>query len=219
MEALIEALPYILRGVPITLVVLGGSISLGLISGLVMAIAEVYGFRFLSMPVYLIEATLRAIPVLVLLYLFYFGLLGFPPLLVAIFALGLRSGAYQSQIFRGAIESIQVGQTVAAQSLGMGRFRVIYYIVLPQAIRLAIGPWTNEYNVVTKATSYAYLVGALELLRRARYVIAASHGNAVLIYSFCAIIYYMIAQGGCSILYRIESKLRVPGFEARGGWR
>jgi polar amino acid transport system permease protein len=106
-----------------------------------------------------------------LIFIFAFGLPGLfwyiEPLdrLLAsvILALGIRSGAYQSQIFRGAILSINPGQMEAARSLGMSKLNSFRYIVLPQALRIAIPGWSNEYAVVIKDTSFAGAVGTFEM--------------------------------------------------------
>jgi len=207
--------PYLLKGLLITIELLVGLLVLGLLGGLFLAIVEVYGGRFFSKLAAFIQRGLRAIPALVLLFLAYYAL-SLPPLFTAIIALGLRSSAYQSQIFRGSIQAIKSGQMLAARSMGMSRLQGIWYVVLPQAIRLAIGPWSNEYASETKDTSLASVIGVVEIMRRSRYIISYTYGNALLIYGMVALVYLVITRGGNAVLYWLESKLRVPGFEERG---
>jgi len=207
--------PYLLKGLLITIELLVGLLILGFVGGLFLAIVEVYGGRFVSKLAAFIQRALRAIPALVLLFLAYYAL-SLPPLFTAIIALGLRSSAYQSQIFRGSIQAIKSGQMLAARSMGMTRFQGIWYVVIPQAIRLAIGPWSNEYASETKDTSLAYVIGVVEIMRRSRYIISYTYGNALLIYGIVALVYLVITRGGNAVLYWLESKLRVPGFEKRG---
>lgn len=207
--------PYLLKGLLITIELLVGLLSLGLVGGLLLAVAEVYGGKLLSTITAGIQRALRAIPALVLLFLSYYAL-DLPPLFTAIIALGLRSSAYQSQIFRGAIQAIKSGQMRAARSMGMSKVQGIWYVVIPQAIRLAIGPWSNEYASETKDTSLAYVIGVVEIMRRSRYIISYTYGNALLIYGIVALVYLIITRTGNAVLYWLESKLWVPGFEKRG---
>lgn len=206
--------PYLLKGLLITLELLVGLLSLGLVGGLLLAVMEVYGGTVVSKVAMLIQRGLRAIPALVLLFLSYYAL-DLPPLFTSILALGLRSSAYQSQIFRGAIQSIKSGQMMAARSMGMTRIQGIWHVVLPQAIRLAIGPWSNEYASETKDTSLAYVVGVVEIMRRSRYIISYTYGNALLIYGIVALVYLVLTRAGNALLYWLEDRLWVPGFERR----
>ncbi|MFP4135903.1 MAG: amino acid ABC transporter permease [Candidatus Acetothermia bacterium] len=213
-SVLVGEAPYLFKGLLITIQLLIGLLSVGLIGGVLLSVVEVYGNRILSTIAVLIQRGLRAIPALVLLFLSYYAL-DLPPLIISIIALGLRSSAYQSQIFRGAIQSIKSGQMMAARSMGMNRLQGIWYVVLPQAVRLAIGPWSNEYASETKDTSLAYVVGVVEIMRRSRYIISYTYGNALLIYAIVALIYFFLTRAGNVLLYRLEEKLWVPGLERR----
>jgi polar amino acid transport system permease protein len=206
--------PYLFKGLLITIELLVGLLSVGLIGGLFLAVLEVYGGTVASKIAMLIQRGLRAVPALVLLFLSYYAL-DFPPLVTSILALGLRSSAYQSQIFRGAIQSIKSGQMMAARSMGMTRIQGIWHVVIPQAIRLAIGPWSNEFASETKDTSLAYVVGVVEIMRRSRYIISYTYGNALLIYGIVALVYLILTRTGNAFLYWLEDRLWVPGFERR----
>src|SRR4030042_2025861 len=138
-----DALPYLLEGSLVTLIVVVGAMVLGLVLGVPLAAAQVYGRPALGRVIAVYVWFFRGIPLLVFLFLFYFGLctaldINLSAFTVAIIVLGLIRSAYQSPIFRGAILSLPAGQFKAAPALGMSDLRAISFIVLPQALRLSI---------------------------------------------------------------------------------
>jgi len=145
----------------------------GFLLGIILAIMRVYGAKELIWLSSGYEKLLRGIPILVLIYIFAFGMpdlfwyldLLDRPLASVILALALRSGAYQSQIFRGAILSVNPGQMEASRALGMSKIQSFRSIIMPQALRLAVPSWTNEYAVVIKDSSFAYAVGIVEMTK------------------------------------------------------
>jgi len=183
-----------------------------------LGLGQVYGPAPLSFLITVYERFFRSIPALVLLFLFFFGssYFGFSlsPFLSAILALGFRSSAYQSQIFRGAIQSIDEGQMMAARAIGMSKFKAIRHIILPQALRLSIPPWSNEYSSVLKDTSLAYAVGVIELVRQGRYIIVRTF-EPMLIYIIIAFIYFLLTYAGNRLLGLLEEKVAIPGYERR----
>ncbi len=215
---LLKELPYLLEGTLIALELLLVFISLGFAIGIVLSVTEVYGGRWASALAVLIVGFFRGVPAVVLIFLFYYGLsdiYNISSFAAASLALGFRTGAYQSQIFKGAIQAVGTGQMMAARSLGMSKIQAIWSVVLPQALRFAIGPWSNEFASELKDTSLAYTIGVVELLRRAKYIVSYTYGNALLVYGLCAIFYLILIRLGNTALYRIESKLQMPGFETR----
>lgn len=215
---IIGEIPQLLKGALTTVELFVAFIFIGFILGTFLAVIEVYGGSITSLFAKLFERLFRGIPAVVLLFVFYYGtstVVDISPFLAAVLALGLRTSAYQSQIFRGAIESIPLGQMTAGRSLGMSRLQTIRKIILPQAFRLAIGPWSNEFAAELKDTSLAYTIGVVELLRRANYIINYTYGNAVIILGLVAVIYFFLTRLGNSWLYYLERRLRVPGFESR----
>ncbi len=90
-------------------------------------------------------------------------------LTAAILVLGFRSAAYQSQIFRGSIQSIGEGQMLAARSLGMSKIEAIWNIILPQTLRISIPGWSNEYSIILKDSAVTYAIGVMEILTRAKF--------------------------------------------------
>jgi polar amino acid transport system permease protein len=211
-----ESWPMLLRGTAMAVELCFIFLSVGFAVAIPVALMQTYGNTAAKTAAAVFEQLFRGLPALVLLFLFYFGLADFnvPPLVAAMLAMGLRSAAYQSQIFRGAIQSIDSGQMVAARSMGMSRYKAIRHIVLPQAIRLAIPPWSNEYANVVKDTSYVFVVGIVELMRQGRYVVAGSFGNALLVYIVIALIYFVLTQIGTSLLGRLSERMAIPGHSA-----
>lgn len=208
-------IPFIAEGALWTICLVGGGLGLGLIIGLPTALGQVYGGKKLRS---IIEPYLwffRGVPLLVQLFLFYWGLLplvGFKlgPLETSILVLGLRSGAYQSQIFRSAIESVERGQFLAAMSIGMSRGQALLYVILPQAIRISIPGWANEYAILLKDSAICFSLGVMEILTRTRYVTIAT-GMALLPYLFAGALFILLTNIGTGILNRTYRKLRIPG--------
>lgn len=217
-QTLLKEFPYLLKGVLVALELLIAFMSLGFVIGIVLSVTEVYGNRWSSMLAVMIERFFRGVPAVVLLFLFYYGLsdiYNISSFTAATLALGFRTAAYQSQIFKGAIQTVGSGQMEAARAIGMSKFQAIWSIIFPQALRFGIGPWSNEFASELKDTSLAYTIGVVELLRRAKYIVSYTYGNALIVYGFCAILYLILVRSGNTILYRIESKLQMPGFEMR----
>ncbi|HPF17832.1 MAG TPA: ABC transporter permease subunit, partial [Thermotogota bacterium] len=124
------------------------------------------------------------------------------------------SGAYQSQIFRGAIQSIESTQMRASRSLGMTKMQGFIDVIFPQAFRVALPPWANEFTIVLKDSSFAYALGVTELLRQGGYIIATTY-EPMLIYLTIAVIYFIITFTLNKSLAALETKLTIPGFDIR----
>jgi polar amino acid transport system permease protein len=185
---------YLLAGLGVTLGVSLIAITLGFTFGVVLAIMRVYGGCVLSRLAAIYSTVVRAIPVVVIIFLLYFVIaraVDLSPFLSGSVALGFSSAAYQSEVFRGAFQSVPGGQMLAARALGMSRMQAIRYVILPQAIRLAIPPWSNEAAIVLKDSSLVYILGVPEILRRAEYVSAVTL-QPFLAFGAAAIIYFIL---------------------------
>ena len=163
----------ITAGLPATILLTIAGLGLGFFIGLGLALTRVYAQEDFAILAQAYENVFRGIPVLVLMLLFLVAT-GWPAFFSAGLALGLRSGAYQSQIVRGAILSVHDSQVIAAQSLGMNRMQTARHIVLPQAFRLALPGWSNEYAVVTKDTAWAGAIGILDMVKAVDYLVFES---------------------------------------------
>jgi polar amino acid transport system permease protein len=211
-----ENLPYILGGIWVTLAVVGGALTMGLSLGLVLAVTQVYGNRTLRRIVAVYVWFFRGIPLLVLLFIFYFGILAelqieLSPFTVSIIVLGLISSAYQAQIIRGSILSLPEGQFKAARSIGMSDARAILFIILPQALRLSIPGWTNEYTIIMKDSAVTYALGVTEILARSRHVAERTYQH-FWIYILAGCIFLVLTYIGTKLMHLLEEKVRIPGY-------
>jgi polar amino acid transport system permease protein len=192
---------------------------LGFVVGIPIALFQVYGNRAVGGLALAWEWFFRGVPELVLLFLFFFGSSQFglemSAFTAALLALGFRSSAYQSQIYRGAIQAIPRGQMMAALSIGLSRWQAIRHIILPQALRLAIPPWSNEFSSVIKDTTLAYAIGVNEITRYARFITERHYRLAMLVYLIVALIFLLFTYLGNRLLGALEHLLAVPGFETK----
>ncbi len=224
LQAIWEALPYLLNGTWYTLGLICGAMGLGLVLGVPLAVGQVYGAAPLRRIIGFYVWIFRGVPILVQLYLFYFGLLAWlgkyaffaslhldSAFAAAVIVLGLTSSAYQSQIFRGSILSLPAGQLKAARALGMSDFTAIVTIVLPQALRLAIPAWSNEYSILLKDSALAYVIGVLEIMARTRSVAATTHQPLPLAL-FAGVLFFVLTWIGVKTLKTLEKKVRIPGY-------
>jgi len=220
LTAIIDALPYILQGSLVTIVVVLGALALGLLLGVPLAVGQVYGGQLLRRTIQVYVWFFRGVPLLVLLFLFYFGLfsllqINLSAFSVAIIVLGLISSAYQSQIFRGAILSLSEGQLKAARALGMSETKAVVFIILPQALRLAIPGWSNEYSIILKDSAVTYALGVAEIMARTHFVATRTYQHLPL-YITAGLIYLLLTYIGVKALLMLEEKVRIPGFSHQG---
>ncbi len=216
LTAVLNALPYMLEGALVTVVVVAGAMAFGLVVGMPLAVGQIYGGRTARRFVGLYVWFFRGVPLLVLLFLFYFGLcsllnINLSAFTVGIVVLGLISSAYQSQILRGAILSIPVGQFKAARALGMSDTKAILFVVLPQALRLSIPAWSNEYSIILKDSAVTYALGVAEIMARTHFVATRTYQHLPL-YIAAGLIYMILTYAGTRGLRALESKVRIPGY-------
>ena len=223
-----EALPYMLGGVVWTVGLIVGAMLLGLTLGVPLSVLQVYGPRPLRRVVGLYVWLFRGLPILVQMYIFYFGLLAWisnlpgltglgldSPFVAAVLVLGLTSSAYQSQIFRGAIQSLPAGQLKAARALGMTDGQAIRSIILPQALRLSIPAWSNEYSILLKDSALAFTIGVVEIMARMRAIASTTHEPVSM--SFLAgVIFFALTWVGVKGLSLLENKVRIAGYTRQG---
>jgi len=216
-DVLINALPQLLRGLENTFILTAVSLLLGSVMGILMAVGRTFGTKLVSTAIYIYEKVFRGIPLLVIFFLIYFGLsqigINFEPLVAAVIGLGLRSAAYQAQIFRAAFNSIPEGQSTAALSLGMSKLQSIRYILLPQVLRLSIPGWSNEFTIVLKDTSIAFSIGVIELMRQGRYIYVLHPEMILPILLLIALIYFILVVSINKGLSILEKKYRMKGFD------
>ncbi|WP_036222550.1 amino acid ABC transporter permease [Mesoaciditoga lauensis] len=219
MQFLIDSTTVLLRGTLVTVELTVTSLFLATAVAIFIALAEVYGNTWLKITATAYERIIRSIPILVIMFIVFFGFptigIRFDPFVAAVISLGIRSSAYQSQIFRGALLAVSRGQVLAAKSLGMTGVQTFFHITFPQALRFSIAPLTNEFTIVLKDTSIAYALGVTELLREGTYIVSTTY-EPLLIYSMCAAIYFIITFGTNKFIFSVEKKFSIPGYEVRG---
>ena len=164
---------------------------------------------------------IRGVPELLVIYLFFFGgsgaimyvasIFGYNKyieinaFLTGSFSIGIISGAYSTEVFRGAIQSIDKGQFEASKALGVSRFTQFNKIILPQMLRLAIPNLSNVWQITLKDTSLISVTGLVEIMRQS-YIAAGSTRDPLFFYCFAAILYLMLTYISMKIINRLEIK-------------
>jgi polar amino acid transport system permease protein len=203
---------YIAEGTAITVAVTLVALPLGLIFGLALALLHVYGGRALTWIVTIYSVVMRGVPPIVMLFILYFvfsGSINLSPFLAGSLSLGIISSAYQTEILRGAILSVSGGQMLAGRAIGLTRWQAIRYVILPQALRLAIPPWSNEASIVLKDSSLVYAIGVAEILRRAQQLSAYTQ-EPFLAFGAAALIYFVLVFSTNRLLDLFERRTRIP---------
>jgi polar amino acid transport system permease protein len=209
---LLEFFQYIAEGTATTLGVALVALPLGLVVGLLFALVHVYGGKIPSLLVTIYSVIMRGVPPLVLLFILYFsfsGAINLTPFWAGSLALGIISSAYQLEILRGAILSVSGGQMLAARAIGLSRIQSIRSVILPQALRLAIPPWSNEASIVLKDSSLVYAIGVAEILRRAQQLSATTQQPFVA-FGAAALIYFVLVFTTNRLLDLLEQRTRIP---------
>ena len=215
MISLSKYLPYIFEGSLWSLGLVLGGLGIGFIIGVMFSLIQVYGSSPLRRLISLYIWFFRGTPLIVQLFLFHwsvFPALGIKstPLITSITVLGLRSGAYQSQIFRGAIGSIEEKQMLAAKAIGMNDWDAISSIILPQALRIALPQISNEYSIILKDSAICFILGVMELMTRAKYTAIAT-GIALIPYLMAGLIYIGLTYIGAKLFDLLYLKMMIPG--------
>jgi polar amino acid transport system permease protein len=204
---------YILQGTAITVGVTLVALPFGLLLGLLMALIHTYGGKIVNRVAATYSLLLRGIPPIVLLFVLYFMLSGryinLSPFWAGSLSLGIVSSAYQMEILRGALLAVGGGQMTAARAIGMNRLQSIRYIILPQALRLAIPPWSNEVSIVLKDSSLVYALGVPEILRRAQQLSATTQ-QPFLAYGTAALIYFVLVFATNRALDYVSERTKLP---------
>jgi polar amino acid transport system permease protein len=192
-----QQLIFLLGGVPLTLSISLISFLMGIAVGLPLAFIRVYE-KEISFAVDAYEKFFRGFPEIVLLLLVYFGLGSVFPIpfgsafFVACFVLGLRSGANQSQIYRGAIRGIGDEQMVAGTSIGLSKWKAIWHIMIPQVFNYSTAGLGSEYALLIKDSAYVYVIGLAEITTRAIQLKSIPPGDFVAPFLLAALLYIIL---------------------------
>jgi polar amino acid transport system permease protein len=211
-----EVLPAMMRGMGKSFLLIVPSAIMGTILGVLTGAIRVYGPRPAVWAAEIYVAFFRGIPLVVQLFIWYFGLphigIYFSPYAASVVGFSLCSGAYQSEYIRGALLSIRSGQTLAAQALGFTRLQMVRSIILPQGFRRALPGCGNEIIYLIKYSSLAYMVTFIELTGEAK--ILASHSFKYMqVFMSVGVFYLLLVSAAGRILRHLEARLIIPGFE------
>jgi polar amino acid transport system permease protein len=208
--------PSLVQGTQITLQFTLAALTLGFVLGLAAALARVYAAAWLSRAASFYITIFRGVPLLVQLFVIYYGLPDFGLTLTrpaaAIITLGLNSGAYQAEYFRGAIQAVGRGQMIAARAIGMSQGRAIRHIILPQAFRLVLPAWSNEMISMLKYSSVIFLIGVPDLMGQAK-ILSSQYFDPISVYLTAAVFYLVLVGIATIILNTVAGKLATPGLE------
>ncbi len=220
LTVVVTRFPDFAKAALITLEITAAGIICGVVVGFVFALMKVSHNRVPKAIASAYIFVVRGTPLLLQLFIIYYGLttvVAIPPYPSAIFALGFHNGAYIAEIFRGAIESIPVGQMEAARSIGMSHRKAMQRVILPQALKRAIPPLGNQFIIALKDSSLASTIAVPELLLRGRQL-----GSSTFMYMEMLIIvgiYYLLLTSILNmVLSRIDKKLASGKREARKIW-
>lgn len=208
---LIEKFPIFLPAAFETLKITAAAIIVGLVIGLLTSMCRISKIKFIYYPATFYVNLIRGTPILLQLFIVYYGLTDIVQLSAypsAIIAFGIHNGAYISEIFRGAIKSIEKGQFEAARSIGMSKFKTMYRIILPQALKRAVPPLGNQFIIATKDSSLASAVTVKELLLKSQQM--GSSTFRFMEYFLIAGIYYFIMTSILGFfVHKLEKRLAV----------
>jgi len=207
---LVQSIPALAQGAVLTIKFAVYSMFFGLIAGTILAMMGISRSRTLVGVGRAYVSVMRGTPLLVQIFVIYYGLpslgISLDPTPAGVIALS----AYLSESMRGAILGIQSGQWLAAYSLGLSRMQTLRYVIGPQALRIAVPSLSNSLISLIKDTSLVSVITVTELLRSAQEVIAATY-QPLPLYLAAAVVYWML----CSVLEFVqrlfERRLALPG--------
>ncbi|MCY0858074.1 amino acid ABC transporter permease [Cupriavidus sp. D39] len=214
LQLVVESLPVLLQGMLLTIKFALLSMVFGLVIGTAVALMGISHRRVLEAIARVYVSIMRGTPLLVQIFVVYYGLPGIgiamEPTPAGVLTLSLNVGAYLSESMRGAILGIPRGQWLAAYSLGLTQGQTLRYVVGPQALRLAVPSLSNSLISLIKDTSLVSVITVTELLRTAQEVIAATY-QPLPLYVAVAAIYWMLSTALAQVQRKLERRLSLPG--------
>ena len=204
-------LPALLKAAVITIILSCLAMALAIIVGIAIATGRVYGNAFLRLILTTYVEITRGTPVLLQLFVIYYGLsavIRLPAFLAALVGLGLNYAAYESEIYRGAMEAVPRGQLEAARTLGLSEFQVFRFVRGPQAFRLALAPMTNDFVALLKDSSLVSVITVVELTKQTQ-IFAANTGSWVIPGILCAALYLCMSLPLARAARMLETRWKV----------
>jgi His/Glu/Gln/Arg/opine family amino acid ABC transporter permease subunit len=188
------------------------SMLLAVLLGAAIAIGRVYGGPLVRTALTLYVEVMRGTPVLLQLFVIYYGfaaVVRLPAFIAALLGLGLNYAAYESEIYRSALEAIPRGQLEAAQVLGLSRRQALWLVRGPQALRLALAPMTNDFVAMLKDSSLVSVLTVVELTKQTQ-IFATNMGSWVVPGAICAGLYVAMSLPLARVARRFEDKWKAP---------
>jgi polar amino acid transport system substrate-binding protein len=194
-DVTLRYVPALLRASIITIVLSCLAMALAIVVGVLIASGRVYGSAPIRALLTIYVEVVRGTPVLLQLFVLYYGLssvIRLPAFLAALLGLGLNYAAYESEIYRGALEAVPRGQLEAARTLGLSETQVLSLVRGPQAFRLALAPMTNDFVALLKDSSLVSVITVIELTKQTS-IFAANIGSWVIPGALCATLYLALS--------------------------
>ncbi|EEL04499.1 Arginine transport system permease protein artQ [Bacillus mycoides DSM 2048] len=195
-SAITPSIPYILKGLEVTLKIVAASAVVGFILGTLLALCKIARIRVLNIAADIYTSIFRGTPLVLQLMIIYFGvpqMMGYeiPAFLAAVLAFSLNSGAYMSEVIRAGIQAVDKGQTEAAMALGIPYSKMMRNIIFPQALKNILPALVNEFATLTKESAVVTVIGATDLMRRA-YIVGGETFKYLEPLLFVGLIYYIL---------------------------
>jgi polar amino acid transport system substrate-binding protein len=211
-EAARRYLPSLLRASSVTIALSCLSMALAIAIGVVIATGRVYGGRLAQLALTGYVELIRGTPILLQLFVLYYGLaaaIRLPAFLAALLGLALNYAAYESEIYRSALEAVSTGQLEAARTLGLSERQVLTLVRAPQAFRLALAPMTNDFVAMLKDSSLVSVLTVLELTKQTQ-IFATNLGSWVIPGLMCATLYLAMSLPLSIAARRLERRWKSP---------
>jgi His/Glu/Gln/Arg/opine family amino acid ABC transporter permease subunit len=209
----VRYVPSLLRAALITIALSCLSMTLAVLCGIALASGRVYGGALSRALLTGYVELMRGTPVLLQLFVLYYGLSAFvrlPAFVAALLGLGLNYAAYESEIYRGALEAVPKGQLEAARTLGLTERQVFTLVRGPQAFRLALAPMTNDFVALLKDSSLVSVITVVELTKQTS-IMAANVGSWAIPGALCAALYLLLSLPLSRLARRLEARWRMAG--------
>jgi polar amino acid transport system substrate-binding protein len=204
--------PSLLTAAAMTLVLSCLSMALAVALGAAIAIGRVYGGRVARALLTAYVEVVRGTPILLQLFVIYYGLASvvrLPAFVAALIGLGLNYAAYESEIYRGALQAVPRGQLEAARVLGLGNWQTLRLVRAPQAFRFALAPTTNDFVAMLKDSSLVSVLTVMELTKQTQ-IFATNLGSWVLPGALCAALYLAMSLPLAHVARRLEARWKAP---------
>ncbi len=211
-EATRRYIPTLFRAAGITIVLSCVAMGVAVAMGVLIASGRVYGGRPLQLLLTGYVELVRGTPILLQLFVIYYGLAGvvrLPAFVAAVLGLALNYAAYESEIYRGALEAVPTGQLEAARTLGFSERQILTLVRGPQAFRLALAPMTNDFVALLKDSSLVSVLTVVELTKQTQ-IFAANIGSWVIPGTLCALLYLAMSMPLAAAARRLERRWKAP---------